>query len=78
MPRKVRKSKEPTPKRNDARSGRTLYAPSSPRPTPATTVVVVNESFARRYWPDQSPLGKRIKYGAPTTRAGRGWRWSVW
>ncbi|MCG6987013.1 MAG: ABC transporter permease [Gemmatimonadetes bacterium] len=27
-------------------------------------VVVVNESFARRYWPDGSPLGKRIKYGA--------------
>jgi putative ABC transport system permease protein len=28
-------------------------------------VVLVNESFARRYWPDESPLGKRIKYGAP-------------
>jgi putative ABC transport system permease protein len=28
-------------------------------------VVVVNESFARRYWPDRSALGERIKYGAP-------------
>jgi len=35
-------------------------------------VVLVNESFARRYWPDQSPLGKRIKYGAPDDAS---WPW---
>jgi putative ABC transport system permease protein len=28
-------------------------------------VVIINESLARRYWPDQNPLGKRLKYGRP-------------
>jgi hypothetical protein len=28
-------------------------------------VVIVNESFARRYWPGESALGRRIKYGRP-------------
>jgi len=28
-------------------------------------VVIVNERFARRYWPDGDALGKRIKYGRP-------------
>lgn len=34
-------------------------APGSP------PVVIVNERFARRYWPDGEALGKRIKYGRP-------------
>jgi predicted permease len=28
-------------------------------------VVIVNESFSRWHWPDENPLGKRIKYGRP-------------
>jgi putative ABC transport system permease protein len=34
-------------------------APGSP------LVVIVNERFARHYWPDGQALGKRIKYGRP-------------
>jgi putative ABC transport system permease protein len=31
----------------------------------AEQVVIVNREFARRYWPDGSPLGRRIKRGTP-------------
>jgi predicted permease len=37
----------------------------------SASVAVVNESFARRYWPTESPLGKRITFafqGQPKTR----------
>ena len=29
----------------------------------APGVVMVSESFARRYWPGQNPIGKRVKFG---------------
>jgi predicted permease len=31
----------------------------------APKVVIVNESFAKKWWPDGSPLGKRVKQGIP-------------
>jgi putative ABC transport system permease protein len=31
----------------------------------AAPAVIVNESFARRYWPDVDPLGKRVRPGGP-------------
>ena len=33
--------------------------------TGSSPVVIVNESFARHYWPQGEALGKRIKYGRP-------------
>lgn len=36
--------------------------------TAGLSVVVVNESMARRYWPGESPVGKRIKRGTPTAK----------
>ncbi len=38
----------------------------------APTVVIINESMARRWWPRESPLGKRIKQGFP--QDDRPWR----
>ena len=33
--------------------------------SPASTAVVVSERVARRFWPGQDPLGKRVKFGSP-------------
>ena len=32
-------------------------------------VVVVNEKLAARFWPGQSPIGKRMKWGVPASRS---------
>ena len=42
-------------------SGRTFAAGDAAGEGP--TVLVVNESFARQYWGDQDPLGRRVKIG---------------
>ena len=33
----------------------------------ATPVVVINEEMARRFWPGQDPIGRRLKYGLDPT-----------
>ena len=40
----------------------------------APRVVIVNESFARTYFPDRDPIGQRIKPGLSTTEKETPWR----
>jgi putative ABC transport system permease protein len=32
------------------------------------TVVVINETFARRYWPNRSPIGEHMRVGGPKSK----------
>jgi predicted permease len=34
---------------------------------PDRSIVIVSESVAQRFWPDQSPIGERIKLGSPSS-----------
>jgi predicted permease len=43
--------------------GRGITEDDRPGATPA---VVVNETFANRFWPGKDPIGKRIRYGGST------------
>jgi predicted permease len=47
--------------------GRTIDARDTPASTP---VVVVNETFVRRYLPDQNPIGQHISLGSPFKEPG--------
>jgi predicted permease len=39
------------------------FVPSDERPD--STAVIVSHNVTRRFWPNQDPIGKRIKFGAP-------------
>src|SRR5260370_12638041 len=42
--------------------GRASTAADSPASPP---VIIVNETLARRYWPNQDPIGKRMRFTGP-------------
>ena len=45
------------------RLGRTFTAQDD---STAPPTIVISETMARRHWPDQNPIGKRVRFGAPT------------
>jgi putative ABC transport system permease protein len=47
-------------------AGRTFAETDTATTTP---VVVINETMARRFWPDETAIGKRIRLGSPTSPA---------
>ncbi len=40
---------------------------NQPAPLAAPPVTIVNQTFVRRHFPNEDPLGKRIRFGRPTT-----------
>src|SRR5205807_4262650 len=44
------------------REGRDFSWSDTPSKQP---VIIINEAMARKYWPQEDPLGKRIKEGGP-------------
>jgi predicted permease len=50
--------------------GRSIEAHDQPD---APRVAVINEEAARLYWPDESPIGRRFRYGPPENRDGPPW-----
>jgi predicted permease len=46
------------------KAGRTFEASEL---TPTSTSVIVSEAVITRFWPGQNPIGKRIKFGNPTS-----------
>jgi predicted permease len=48
------------------RAGRTFELPEI---SAASTAVIVSEPLVTRFWPNQNPIGKRIKPGGPTSTA---------
>ena len=44
------------------RAGRTF---TETEISPTSTAVIVSENVARRFWPGQDPIGRRVKFGSP-------------